>query len=261
MGNDSGYDDHQRQMQSFMPALDQFNAAASTNLRPTPYMALQLKEQMLESIEREVRALYGASQGSTLIPTCMYGDSLEPIHCDDQRVRAIAAIDNHRGLQILLFSVGGRTLRKDGVPFHSILSSEARDAGIERPVRDDTYYWPVKDMEAKRVFDHKGQPHIELQIHERKVRYQRVLTDVEIEAEALAKEAHTYLQNNASFTSDTFDFLRIDIPMDIPPLEHDEDDEVNTWINPLPCIVENIEGEKHVTLASSNNSTGFAFNY
>lgn len=178
----------------------------------TPITAFLIQPSVRREIESIVRPIHSESHG-VLIPICRYGANLEPSpDCSDPRV--IAAVDDRRGLQILLLEINGRTKGKDGIPYHAIWSY---DPAIYRDiVVDEEYRWPVSQYEIANL-DLVNFHNTTFNIVTRDVRYKRVLPHVELAAESLARTAHAH-RDEQTFSGNDFDFFKVNISASVKPI-------------------------------------------
>lgn len=225
MTHQSGTTYNTSQMQGEIPATATFNfVAPPVCLRErTPYIALSIEPDMLKDLRKRIRPVYTENK-SPMIATCAYGASLEPPRYQPV-VRAIAAINDYQGLQIILCTVNGENLRKDGIPYHMILS---HDAGFgDHNILDSDYRWPVTEL---------GDPYIDVsttaspyvvfnRVTTTMTPYERVISASEKRAEDLAIRVYQqeYL-NSFSAQTQIYDIVPIDIelalqcPRRIPPV-------------------------------------------
>lgn len=177
----------------------------------TPITAFFVEPRIRDQIEEIVRPTRGSRDGA-LIPICRYGAALEPT-TDLTQPTVIAAVDDRRGMQILLLEINGRTQGRDGIPYHAIWSCD--EAAYGDTVVDKEYRWPVSHLEVERT-DFENMRTIFCKVT-RDMRYERTLTRAELAAESLARTAHPY-KGSASFTNGDFDFFQVNIPVGVKPL-------------------------------------------
>ncbi len=207
----SGTTPYATQMQGEIPGTFSFNAAAVPvcTLERTPHTALSVEPDMIKGLKTLIRPVYGEAKNHT-ITLCGYGAALEPPSYQPA-VRAISAIHDYAGLQIILCAVNGERVRKDGVPYHMIFSSDSNV--VNHNVLDENYQWPVTeitDMQIER--NNKGRPCIAFANATTTMKpYQRVLGSVEKRAEELATAAYRQETFNQSIQYRPLDIVSLDM--------------------------------------------------
>ncbi len=129
-------------------------------------------------------------------------------------VQLLGAADNRIGLQILMFSINGQTMRKDGIPYHAIWSVD----GMRTPIlkQDDDHTWPHKEIVD--VYKQGSRLTDQFIFHTSLEKTHRILTDVEMEAEVLALACYkTAMAGNDVITPD-YDYLARAMDLKFPDM-------------------------------------------
>lgn len=181
----------------------------------SPYIALHLDKGLINVIREKIKTLYDKHEGS-IIPLGWNALSLEP-PSRYSPIKVLGAANNYRGLQILMLSVNGTTLRKDGIPLHAIWSHDnTLDASI---YKDDNYEWPSRVLLDEPRIDKKT---LALYFNYTDVmqRHERVLSAVELEAEDLARACYDDAISKNSVRGNLYDYLSCAVDIHLPSKLH-----------------------------------------
>lgn len=187
-----------------------------TSKSHSPYIAIYLDKGMVNAIHKKIRTVYDKHEGS-IIPLGWNALSLEP-PSRYSPIQVLGAANNYRGLQILMLSVNGATLRKDGVPFHAIWSHDnTLDTSI---YQDDNYEWPSRVLHDN---PRLGKDGLALCFNYTDVmqKHERVLSAVELEAEDLARACYDDAKKGNTIRGNLYDYLACPVPVKFPSPQYD----------------------------------------
>lgn len=197
---------------------DAFRDAATNAPRPnvapdfTPFIALQITPEMLAPISQQLKALYGRGREAALMPLSYYPQAIIPAGAED--VRVISAVNDYKGLQVILMEVDGKREGPDGRPYYAHWSSNAMPYDDE-PVIDDRSTWPV--TEATHVSLDRSSNLYRFETAVRQTPYTRVISGLDQRAEELARHALAINPNQSwMLMPGVIECLPINIPLVYP---------------------------------------------
>lgn len=167
---------------------------------------------MRDQINSKIRFVYDKAEGY-IAPMDWQPHCPQP-PTGSTSVRVTGAVNNYNGLQILMLDINGKTLRPDGIPYHMIWSRHrARDEILQR---DENHVWPVSVIEGT---PDKGAMLGDIfsgcTFYQTHIPTRRVLSDVDLEAEALAAQCD-FDRFNGIVRSNSYDFVPCAIKLHFP---------------------------------------------